>query len=115
MAAAAAADAAELEDVRSGIGFRCGEVWAYMRFAASVASGDAIDGPPYAGGWPWPDGAKEALESDDDRLGFWGRKVRSLSVVAFCWLCFFDVLMPSKIWFATAIDIPQKSGTRCTQ
>ena len=44
-----------------------------------------------------------------------GRMVRSVSEVAFsCRRCFWD-RMPSRIWFATAMDLPQKSGTRCTQ
>jgi hypothetical protein len=41
-------------------------------------------------------------------------KVLSLKEVAFSWRVFFVDLMPSRIWFATAMDMPQKSGTRCT-
>jgi len=44
IAAAAAADAAVEFDVLSGAGVRNGVVWLYMSLAASVASGEAMEG-----------------------------------------------------------------------
>jgi hypothetical protein len=109
MAAAAAADAVgEVADVRSPTLVRCGEVWLYISFAASVASGDTTCEP-------CEDDVKEAPD--------WALlvvpllpalRVRSLIEDAFSWRVFFVDLIPSRIWFATAIDMPQKSGTRCT-
>jgi hypothetical protein len=40
-----------------------------------------------------------------------GRSVFSVREVTLACLCF-CVLIPSRIWFATAIDMPQKSGMR---
>ena len=104
IAAAAAADAAVDPDVRSGAGVRRGVVWLYMSLAASVASGEAMDGAydddaPYD--WMLPLLIEGCLGP--------GLKVRS----AMGWV-FLLLRMPSRIWLATAMDMPQKSGTRCT-
>lgn len=109
MAAAAAAEAVvEVVELRSGPVGLCGEVWPYMSFAASVASGVATREP-------W---VECAVDEPDWMLLVVallpGLRVRSLMEVAFSWRVFFVDLMPSKIWLATAIDMPQKSGTRCT-
>lgn len=108
---AAAAAAVELDEVLSGAGGRCCEVWLpYIAFAASVASCE-------------PEGYEAPIEPEYDGDGecalvvgliFPARSVFSVRDVPFACRCF-CVLMPSKIWFATAIDIPQKSGTKCTQ
>ena len=86
---------------------RCGEVWLYISFAASVASGDTTCE------W-WEDGEKEPLDWALLIVPLLPLRVRSLIEVAFSWRVFFVDLMPSRIWFATAIDMPQKSGTRWT-
>ncbi len=78
-----------------------------MSLAASVASADAEVGLYKDCGAPYGD---ELWGPGDEILPV--RKVFSLSDVGLSWRFLFCDRIPSKIWLATAIDIPQKSGTR---
>lgn len=120
--AAAAAALDELD--RSGPGGRCGDVGlcVYIVLAASVASEDA----PY----DCVRGARPASVDVCDVDAEYGgrgsvvdavsapacglRRVRALMGACGCEPCRrFVVRIPSKIWLAICIDMPQKSGTRC--
>lgn len=78
-----------------------------MSLAASVASADAEVGLYKDCGAPYGD---ELCGPGDEILPV--RSVFSLSDVVLSWRFLFCDRIPSKIWLATAIDIPQKSGTR---